>query len=508
MAHVPDFLKINSEEDATEYLLKVFNTPIIERYGKSAFELDSAAGLNDEPIERPIDDDDESEEGTLDGSINGLHYVEDQYTGRHFDRLEVLGRDVDKTGKNPYYVCRCNCGNVKSIAVNSLLSGVTKSCGCLKKESDKPNDLTGRKFGKLTVRCLDEERTAQTHRGYWICDCKCGGVKSVRSDALLGGKTTSCGCTLTESRHRPNTAIMKDLTDQRFGKLRAIRPDRTKDSRQGVYWICECECGNISSVRSADLVNKKTKSCGHCRDKIKYDLSGEYGVGYTTSGTRFLFDKEDYEKIAPYTWGTDAYGYIVAHLGTINGERKSVKMHRLVMGISDPNIHIDHIGHDMADNRKSQLRVATRNENMHNMQLSKSNTSGRTGVYYDKDRNKWRAAIRVNGNLKYLGLYDSFEEACKVRDAAEDFYFKEFKYKNNPPQTEAPSKPINPFDNLPRKLNSSNTSGHTGVSYDSSRQNWRAFMMIDGKQTSIGAYPTYEEACKAREEFEKKHKGS
>lgn len=447
MCHVPDFLKINDEDSMTEYLLRVLNTPIEERYGKSAFELDISSGIDDAPFVKPVDDESEEE--------------------------------------------------------------IAKNESPAKKGFSTSNDLTGRQFGLLTVRCLDEEKSAQARRSYWICDCKCGGSKSIRADALLGGKTTSCGCVLAASRIGPKPSMMRDLTGQRFGKLKAIKPDESvTDRKQGIHWICECDCGNISSVRSVDLVNGKTKSCGHCRDKIKYNLNGEYGVGYTTSGTRFLFDKEDYEKIAPYTWGTDAYGYIVAHLATINGERKSIKMHRLVMGVTDPEVHIDHIGHDIADNRKSQLRIASRNENMHNRQLSKSNTTGRTGVYYDKDHNKWRAAIRVNGCLKYLGLYDSFDEACRVRDAAENYYFKDFKYKGNSSAQAPVEKPINPFESVPRRISTANTSGHTGVSYDSSRHNWRAFMTVDGKQVSIGAYPTYEEACKAREAFEKMHKNS
>ena len=497
MSNVPEFLKINDSESELDYFLRIYNTPINERYGKSVFNLDSADGISDDPVIRP--EKDELEEGTIDGNINGYNYIEDNYTNRVFDRLTVIGRDADVKASNSYYVCKCKCGNVKSIALSSLLRGVTKSCGCLKKESDKPNDLTDRVFGKLKVRCLDEERTAQTHRGYWICDCECGGSKSIRSDALLSGKTTSCGCVLAASRHRPNTAIMNDLTDREFGSLKVIERDWDHDSRQGVYWICECKCGNRKSIRSADLLNGKTKTCGHCHDHNKYDLSGEYGVGYTANGTRFLFDKEDYPKIVPYTWGTDAYGYIVAHYRDSNGERKSIKMHRLVMDATDPDIHIDHIGHDLADNRKSQLRIATRNENMHNTKLSKSNTTGRTGVYYDKDRGRWRAAIRVNGKLIYLGLYDSFEEACKAREMAENTYFKEFKCNDDPSPDEV-------ISITTHRLSTANKSGHTGVCFDSSRNNWRAFLTVNGKQLSIGAYPTYEEACIAREEAEREHK--
>lgn len=54
------------------------------------------------------------------------------------------------------------------------------------------HDLTGKKFGKLTVIGLDESR--QTRKTYWICQCECGGIKSARSDSLLCGAIKSCGC--------------------------------------------------------------------------------------------------------------------------------------------------------------------------------------------------------------------------------------------------------------------------------------------------------------------------
>lgn len=54
------------------------------------------------------------------------------------------------------------------------------------------HDLTGQKFGRLTVIGLDESKN--TRKTYWICQCECGGIKSARSDSLLSGANKSCGC--------------------------------------------------------------------------------------------------------------------------------------------------------------------------------------------------------------------------------------------------------------------------------------------------------------------------
>ena len=54
-------------------------------------------------------------------------------------------------------------------------------------------DLTGMKFGRLTVRCIDEDKTFPKHI-YWKCDCECGGETSVARGQLTSGRTQSCGC--------------------------------------------------------------------------------------------------------------------------------------------------------------------------------------------------------------------------------------------------------------------------------------------------------------------------
>lgn len=59
-------------------------------------------------------------------------------TGKRFGRLTVIG--VEDNGKRQtYYACQCDCGNVKVIRADALISGATKSCGCIKKEQDKTN---------------------------------------------------------------------------------------------------------------------------------------------------------------------------------------------------------------------------------------------------------------------------------------------------------------------------------------------------------------------------------
>ena len=123
-------------------------------------------------------------------------------TGQHFNRLTVLGRDMTKpigAGKSAYWLCQCSCGNQKSVRTDKLRNGDTQSCGCLSKEVKSKlflQDLTGQKFGKLTVIKRDNSKPkGNTHFAYWICKCDCGNVTSVRGDHLRDQTIIGCGCT-------------------------------------------------------------------------------------------------------------------------------------------------------------------------------------------------------------------------------------------------------------------------------------------------------------------------
>lgn len=79
-----------------------------------------------------------------------------------------------------------------------------------------------------------------------------------------------------------------------------------------------------------------------------------------------------------------------------------------------PKRHIDHINGDRSDNRIANLREATPAENHQNRALSRKNSSGFTGVFFDKRRKKWIASIGVNRRSKFLGSYSSPEEAAEA----------------------------------------------------------------------------------------------
>lgn len=84
--------------------------------------------------------------------------------------------------------------------------------------------------------------------------------------------------------------------------------------------------------------------------------------------------------------------------------------------------HIDHIDHDKTNNSIKNLRLVTNSENMRNAKLSAKNTSGHTGVYYNKRDAKWVSQIKVMYKVHVLGRYDCIEDAVFARKDAEKKY--------------------------------------------------------------------------------------
>lgn len=140
-------------------------------------------------------------------------------------------------------------------------------------------DLTNQKIGKWTVLKIDEKIKSKQGT-YWVCQCECGTIKSVRSSALRSGKSNSCGKCREKKEKIKKEKI--DLTGQKFGKWFVIEKDIEKsNSHYGSYWKCKCDCGKISSIRGTALTSNKSLGCLSCsikRTHIKDETGNKYGL--------------------------------------------------------------------------------------------------------------------------------------------------------------------------------------------------------------------------------------
>lgn len=244
--------------------------------------------------------------------------------------------------------------------------------------------------------------------------------------------------------------VREDLTGMVFGMLTVIRQVDdyiTPKGRHYDRWLCKCECGKELIVVGYHLKEKnKIKSCG-CYSKTRiiefnkkyniYDMdSFEYGVGYTSKGEEFWFDKEDYDLIQPFYWYYSTQGYL--HAANPKEDPYSlgvttVAFHRLVMNAYGLDKDIDHIVHpdrngNKIDNRKSNLRFVNDSLNSQNRTRRSDNTSGCTGVYYNKRDNKWIANICIEKKRIVLGAFNNKDDAIKARKDAEIKYFGDYRY--------------------------------------------------------------------------------
>lgn len=137
-----------------------------------------------------------------------------------------------------------------------------------------------------------------------------------------------------------------------------------------------------------------------------------------------IVDKEDSD-LAFMEWSCDRYVY----RKNPNKPPTMLYLHRVILerelgGILVNDEYCDHKNSNPLDNRRENLRIATRNDNARNAKKSKANTSGYKGVSRFRDR--WQASIRVNGKKFYLGHFKTPEEAHEAYCIAAKKYFGEF----------------------------------------------------------------------------------
>jgi len=135
-----------------------------------------------------------------------------------------------------------------------------------------------------------------------------------------------------------------------------------------------------------------------------------------------IIDTEDYEKVNDIKWAMDGHGY--ATHSRRNGV--SIRLHRIVLGLTSNDMNPDHIFGNLLDNRKSQLRVCTHQQNISNSKRPKNNTSGYKGVTWDKSKNKWQAQIKYNYETIHLGRFNGITAAAEAYNAASTKFFGEF----------------------------------------------------------------------------------
>jgi hypothetical protein len=148
-----------------------------------------------------------------------------------------------------------------------------------------------------------------------------------------------------------------------------------------------------------------------------------------------LVDDEDFERLNNFRWHIKNKknvfyvnrNILIKKEGTTQYKQKTIPMHRQIMSLTfGDKLLVDHINHNPLDNRKCNLRIATRLENNRNSTSRKNSSSKYLGVSWSNHNKRWMAYIRIKGKTIHLGGFKIEEDAALAYNQAAVEYFREY----------------------------------------------------------------------------------
>ncbi len=146
-----------------------------------------------------------------------------------------------------------------------------------------------------------------------------------------------------------------------------------------------------------------------------------------------LVDDADFDRLKSYQWFLSGTGYAVGFVPSGDGKFRLEYMHRLIMQAAGGQL-ADHINGDSLDNRQTNLRLATPQQNGQNKRLSALSCTGLKGVGWHKRRQKYHTRIQLQGIRYHLGFFDDAKTAALAYDCAARRLFGAFAVCNYPQQ--------------------------------------------------------------------------
>lgn len=151
---------------------------------------------------------------------------------------------------------------------------------------------------------------------------------------------------------------------------------------------------------------------------------------HLTKGYVATVDDEDYELVKRHTWRVQVRksgnAYAITHIRRPDGKQTTLSMHRLIVGVTDAKVQVDHINGDALDNRRVNMRTCTNAQNQRNKGTTSGNVSGVKGVSWHKRDNRWQANICVNLKSIHLGYFDIKSDAVAAYQIAAIKHHGEF----------------------------------------------------------------------------------
>lgn len=190
-------------------------------------------------------------------------------TGQRFDKLTVVRKSNQKSTDGSYlWECRCDCGNRVTRTRKALRSDGYSSCGRCERKAYI--DLTGKRFGKLSVIKREGSTDGKRKFPLWLCKCDCGNTCLRTASHLKSDYTNTCGACPDEK---------EDLSGRKYGRWTVIK--RAENKHRKTAYLCRCDCGTERVVTADTLLNGRSLSCGCMQKETVIENHTTHGMTHT-----------------------------------------------------------------------------------------------------------------------------------------------------------------------------------------------------------------------------------
>lgn len=190
-------------------------------------------------------------------------------TGKEYEYFTVLRKGSGRYTKGGQYkttwICKCHCGKEFEADAAMIRSGKKKSCGCMNfsDHSKMSKDLSGMKFGRLTVVRRLKPEEVDNPRNIWLCKCECGNYIKANANRLKTGHTQSCGC------------LKKEFS---IGDKTRTHGLRHSTRLYHIYATMKQRCNNPNNSQYKNYGGRGIKVCDEWNDKNGFKAFYDWAI--------------------------------------------------------------------------------------------------------------------------------------------------------------------------------------------------------------------------------------